>query len=84
MGSLLDLLRQSLARVLEARALEEAVLAVILGRPTPRATSRLTQVEAMEIATGGIVARQKLNHYGSNLSWETLRSADGACVGRHH
>ena len=83
MGSLLDLVRQSLVRVLKVRALEEAVLAVILGRSTPRATSRLMQVEAMEIAIGGIVAHQKLSHHGHNLPWETLRPTDGACVGRH-
>ena len=66
MGSLLDLVRQSLSRILKTRALKEAVLAVILGSSTPRAASRRTQVEAMEVATGGIVARQELSHHCSN------------------
>ena len=68
MGSLLNLVRQSLTCVLEVRALEEAVLAVIPGSSTPWAASRRTQMEAMKIATGGIVARQELSHRGSNVS----------------
>ena len=67
-GSLLDLVHQSLTRVLKAWTLEEAMLVVVLGCSTPRAMGRLTQVEAMKIATGGIVARQELSHRGSNLS----------------
>ena len=66
MGSLLDLVHQSLSHVLKMRALKEAVLAVILGSSTPRATSRRTQVEAMEVAIGGVVARQELSHRGSD------------------
>ena len=69
MGSLLDLGRQHLTGVLEAWALEEAMLAVILGSSTPEAAGSRTQMEAMEIATSGIVARQELSHHGSNLSW---------------
>ena len=84
MGSLLDLVRQSLSCVLKARALEEAVLAVIPGSSTPWAASRRTQVETMEVATGGIVARQELSHHGSERSWEALGPTDGSCVGRHH
>ena len=68
MGSLLDLGRQRLTRVLEAGALEEAMLAVILGSSTPEAAGSRTQMEAMKIATGGIVARQELSHRGSDLS----------------
>ena len=84
MGSLLDLVRQSLSCVLKARALKEAVLAVILGSSTPRVASRRTQVEVMEVATGGIVACQELSHHGSDRSWEALSGTDGTCVGWHH
>ena len=68
-GSLLNLVRESLARVLEAWTLKEAMLVVVLGRATPRAAGRLPLVEAMKIATGRVVARQELSHRSSELSW---------------
>ena len=80
MGSLLDLGNQSLTCVVKARALTEAMVAVILGSSTPGVASGLVQMEAMEIAASGIVSYQKLSHHGSDLLEKTLYSADGACM----
>ena len=84
MGSLLDLDRQSLTRVLEAWTLEEAMLAVILGSSTPEAAHSCIQMEVVEVAAGGVMARQKLSHRGHGLPWETLSPANGTYVRRHN
>ena len=68
MGSQLDLGRQSLMRLFKAWALEEAMLTVILGSSTPEAARGLAQMEAVEVATGGIMSHQKLSHRGSDLA----------------
>ena len=84
MGSQLDLGRQSLACVLEAWVFKEAMLAVILASSTPKAVRSRTQMEAVEIAAGWVMARQKLSHCGHGLLWETLSPANGTCVRRHN
>ena len=84
MGSLLDLVLQSLVHVLEALALKEAMLAVILGSSTLEVARSLMQMEAVKITTGGVMARQELSHHGRGLQWETLSPANGTCVHRHN
>lgn len=83
MGSLLDLHNHSLARVLKSRALEEAMLVVILRSSTPGETKGLMQMEAVEVAADGVMSRQILGHCDNDRVWEILCLANGTCVGQH-
>ena len=46
------------------------------------ATSGFVQMEAVEVAAGGIMPCQELSHNSSDLSREALHRVNGACMDR--